>query len=187
MRKTFQILKLASSLLRYKIGSPKPIFASYQLNRRCNKRCIFCDGWKLSDSKELDTTEAKKVVTHLAEGGVRILGITGGEPTLRTDLEEIGLHAKSEGMIVAINTNGSLLSLERAKSLTKAFDTIFVSLDGFEETHDSIRGVKGTFRQTMLGISNLLSVRGDCVVGVNFVLTKANVSEFLPLCDYLTT
>jgi MoaA/NifB/PqqE/SkfB family radical SAM enzyme len=146
---------------------------------------MFCDAWKTKPFKELDTTQAKRVVSELGDFGVRVLGITGGEPLIRRDLEEIATYAKRKGIIVGVNTNGTLLTPERAKSISSVFDAVFVSLDGFEKTHDEIRGEKGTFREALTGLKNLLAVKRDCTVGVNFVLNNRNYKEFIPFCGWI--
>lgn len=185
MNRVVPALKMASGLVRYKIGCPKPFFMSYQITLRCNRRCMFCDAWRIRAPKELDTEQAKKVVSEIASHGISILGITGGEPLIRKDLEEIAASAKRKGIIVGVNTNGTLLTPRRARSISSVFDTVFVSLDGFEKTHDKIRGERGTFREAMAGLKNLLAVKGDCTVGVNFVLNNVNYREFVPFCNWI--
>jgi len=185
MNRMAQVFKIASSLVRYKVGSPRPFFVSYQITLRCNRRCVFCNAWKLKTFRELDTRQAKKVVGELGDSGVSALGITGGEPLIRKDLEEIAAHAKRKGLIVGVNTNGTLLTPKRAKSISGVFDTVFVSLDGFEKTHDAIRGEEGTFREALAGLKNLIAVKHDCAVGVNFVLNNMNYREFIPFCNWI--
>jgi len=185
MNRMMQALKIAGSLVRYKVNLPRPFFVSYQITLRCNRRCIFCDAWKIETFNELNTRQALKVVAELRDVGVAVLGITGGEPLIRKDLEEIAAYAKHKGIIVGLNTNGTLLTQKRAKSISRVFDTVFVSLDGFERTHDGIRGEKGTFREALTGLKNLLAVKRDCTVGVNFVLNRLNYKEFLPFCKWI--
>jgi MoaA/NifB/PqqE/SkfB family radical SAM enzyme len=185
MNRMVQALRIAGSLVRYKVNLPRPFFVSYQMTLRCNRRCMFCDAWKTKTFNELDTRQALKVVGELGDIGVGVLGITGGEPLIREDLEEIADCAKRKGVIVGLNTNGTLLTPKRAKSISRVFDTVFVSLDGFEKTHDGIRGEKGTFREAVTGLKNLLAVKQDCTVGVNFVLNNVNYKEFLPFCNWI--
>jgi MoaA/NifB/PqqE/SkfB family radical SAM enzyme len=186
MIKLKQAFKIASSFVRCRVGYPKPFFVSYQITLRCNRKCVFCNAWKQKTHRELDTVQAKRVIDELAECGVKILGITGGEPLVRTDLEEIAVHAKSKGLIVGVNTNGTLLTASRALSIAESFDTVFVSLDGFERTHDTIRGERGTFREALRGLKNLINVKRDCAIGVNFVLNKMNYKEFIPFCRWIS-
>lgn len=178
-------LKMASSIVRYRIGCPRPFFVSYQVTLRCNRKCMFCNAWRTKNPKELDTEKAKKVVRDLGDVGVSILGITGGEPLIRRDLEEIATEARRKGIFVGVNTNGTLLTPSRAKSISDVFDTVFVSLDGFEKTHDGIRGEKGTFKEALTGLKNILAVKNDCTVGVNFVLNNVNYREFIPFCSWI--
>lgn len=117
--------------------------------------------------------------------GITIFNFCGGEPLLRKDLEEIATYAKVKGMITGVNTNGTLLTPQRAETIAEAFDFVYVSIDGFEKTHDTIRGLEGTFERAITGLKNLIEVRGDCTVGVNFVLTNKNYEEFLPICSWL--
>lgn len=180
-----QALKIAGSLVRYKVNLPRPFFVSYQITLRCNRRCMFCDAWRIKTFNELKTGQALKVVGELGNVGVAVLGITGGEPLMRKDLEEIADCARHKGIIVGLNTNGTLLTPKRAKSISRVFDTVFVSLDGFEKTHDGIRGEKGTFKEAVTGLKNLLAVKQDCTVGVNFVLNNVNYKEFLPFCNWI--
>lgn len=185
MNRLVQAFKIADSLVRCKMGFPRPFFVSYQVTLRCNRKCVFCNAWKLKTFSELDTEEAKKVVGELGDFGVGALGITGGEPLIRRDLEEIAACAKRKGLIVGVNTNGTLLNAKRAKSISNVFDTVFVSLDGFEKTHDAIRGENGTFREAVAGLKNLIAVKHDCTVGVNFVLNNMNYREFIPFCNWI--
>jgi MoaA/NifB/PqqE/SkfB family radical SAM enzyme len=181
-----QGLKIARSFVRCRVGCPKPFFVSYQITLRCNRKCVFCNVWRQKTYRELDTVNAKGVIDELAECDVEVLGITGGEPLMRTDLEEIAAYARRKGLIVGVNTNGTLLTAKRAESIANVFDTVFVSLDGFEETHDAIRGEKGTFREALAGLKNLVKTKKDCTVGVNFVLNKMNYKEFVPFCRWIS-
>jgi len=185
MNRMAQAFRITSNFVRYKIRCPRPFFVSYQITFRCNRKCMFCNAWKLKTHNELDTKQAEKVVDELADFGVSVLGITGGEPLVRKDLEEIAAHAKRRGMVVGLNTNGTLLTPKRAKSISTVFDAVFVSLDGFEKTHDEIRGEKGTFKEAFVGLKNLIAVKHDCTVGVNFVLNNMNYKEFIPFCKWI--
>ena len=181
-----QTFGIASSFVRWRVGCPKPFFVSYQITLRCNRKCVFCNAWKQKIHRELDTVQAKRIIDELAECGVKVLGITGGEPLVRTDLEEIAVYAKSKGLIVGVNTNGTLLTTRRALSIAESFDTVFVSLDGFEGTHDAIRGERGTFGEALRGLKNLIDAKRDCAIGVNFVLNKMNYKEFIPFCRWVS-
>lgn len=181
MRSMHLIYNVAQCFVRYKIGRPTPFYVAYELTYRCNLQCKFCNIWRIRDHKELSLEQAKEIVDKVAKAGVPVFNLSGGEPLLRRDLEDIALYARSKGMLTQLGTNGVLLTRERAKNIAKVFDVVNVSLDGFEETHDRLRGVKGTFKKAVKGIENLINVKGDCIVGLASVLLKENYQELIPL------
>src|SRR5690606_36360462 len=110
--------------------------------------------------------------------GVRKVRLTGGEPTLRRDFEKlVEMLAGIEGLEdIAMTTNGSLLTLERAKALKAAgLDRVTVSLDSLdEETFQSMNDVGFPVAKVLEAIGNaeaagLTPVKIDMVVkrGVN--------------------
>ncbi|MEO8578627.1 MAG: GTP 3',8-cyclase MoaA [Gemmatimonadales bacterium] len=108
---------------------------------RCNFRCLYCMPaagleW-LPKSGILSYEEIASVVSELAPLGLRRLRITGGEPTLRPQLERlIGmLRSNPEIEDISLSTNGVRLP-ELAKSLKAA------GLDRVNISADSLRGVR---------------------------------------------
>ncbi len=102
----------------------------YEVTARCNLRCLHCyNVWKDGvgyGEEELGTDEALGLVRKaIGESRCRQFTITGGEPTLREDLEEIVRCAAERCEHVALITNGTLLSEERVKSLVRAGVTLF--------------------------------------------------------------
>ena len=194
--------KTGTSYLAYKLGHPKPFFCVYVVTLQCNLRCKHCfvespyqddrerkEYWGGLGS-DLTTEQAKYAIAQLDKIGISMLHLTGGEPLLREDLEEIALHAKSKNMYVSLDTNGTLITKERAKSLS-CFDRIGVSVDGVKETHNWIRG-QNTFEKAVKAIE-LLKNYSDSVVGIVFTINKMNyedVEEVLEFakthCDFIT-
>ena len=175
-----QTYNFARCFLNYKFGHPTPFQVHFEITDRCNLRCKFCDIWKRKN-EEVNLEQAKKIIDNISEAKISIITLTGGEPLLRNDLEDIASYAKSKGMIAQLNTNGTLLTKERAKKIAESFDWVGISLDGLEETHDGIRGIKGTFNKAVKGVKNLIEVKGNCKVAIASVLTKDNYNEIIPL------
>src|SRR5687768_5217368 len=101
-----------------------PHVVAWNLTRRCNLACAHCyiaaGSWHGADN-ELTTEECRRITDQIIElnnGPLFIL--SGGEPLLRDDLEEIAAHASSRGATVVIGTNGTRLSAERIRSLKAA-------------------------------------------------------------------
>ena len=109
---------------------------------RCNFRCVYCmpkevfgHGYRFMDRKELLTfEELERVVGVFKTRGVQKIRITGGEPLLRRDLEElIARLAGIGGLELTLTTNASLLA-RKAQALADAgLDRVTVSLDSLDD------------------------------------------------------
>lgn len=183
-------MKIIGGYLNIKSGRLKPIFTSYSITYRCNLRCSYCSTWRLKSS-ELNTAQALRVVDALGGSGVAIIDFSGGEPTLRNDLEILAGRVREYSCIASMNTNGYLINSYRAKLIAKVFDYVTVSLDGPPEVHDGIRGVQGVYSRSL---SAIRSLRGEGVrVGVNIVVSGRNINvlprfinDIIGDVDYLT-
>jgi len=109
-----------------------PMMATLYVTTKCNFRCTYCDDGSGNMYPEVadrplctrDTIEVLKLLRRVSPG----LNITGGEPTLRHDIDEIHENASLLGFSpVTLNTNG--FSLERHLQLLKHLDYLIVSLD----------------------------------------------------------
>ncbi|MDP3775024.1 MAG: GTP 3',8-cyclase MoaA [Gemmatimonadales bacterium] len=109
---------------------------------RCNFRCLYCmpeDGlvW-LPKAEILSYEEIAEIVRQLAPTGVRRLRITGGEPTIRPDLEILIRYLKGIPGIedVALSTNGVKLVKKAAEYAAAGLDRVNMSADSLR--HDRI-------------------------------------------------
>ena len=175
--KTSQVAKkVITGFLKFKTRRPTPIFASYNVTGRCNMKCTFCEWWK-NDIPELSTKKALAVIDAVCRLNVPFLDLSGGEPLLRKDLVVLAKRAASNGCMVTMNTNGTLLNENKVSEVADVFDTVVVSLDGPRVIHDKIRGVPGTYEKAVEAI-RLLKANG-VKTGVNSVATPWNI-EILP-------
>ncbi|MEM2710124.1 MAG: radical SAM protein [Candidatus Methanomethylicia archaeon] len=182
--------KILDSYLKFKIGRLKPLFTSYSITYRCNLKCSYCSNWRIKSS-ELNTVQALKVVDKLGDFGVAIVDFSGGEPTLRRDLEILARRLHEYSCTTSMNTNGTLINNHRTKRIAKVFDYVTVSIDGLPEVNDMIRGAYGVYVKSINTVRNLR--REGVRVGVNTVISKSNIdtlSEFIDNIiddvDYLT-
>lgn len=133
-----------------------------KINYSCNLRCKMCEHWRANSKvKEMSTEQVLQIVDDAASLGCRQLTVTGGEPTLRKDLETIFTRAKQCHMRVKLLTNGFNVSEKRLNSLVASgLSRIGVSLDYPDaEMHDYIRGVKGAFQNTTDFIRRSVALR----------------------------
>src|SRR5690606_21224022 len=92
---------------------------------------------------ELSTEECLDLVDQMAELGVREVSLIGGEAYLREDWVDIIRRIRGHGMMALMTTGGRGLNAERCQAAQEAgLQSVSVSVDGLEETHDRLRGVK---------------------------------------------
>ncbi|MGC9020039.1 MAG: GTP 3',8-cyclase MoaA [Candidatus Methanodesulfokora sp.] len=120
------------------------------VNYECNYRCFFCHNEGMEPASRLmSPEEIEKVVRVGAKYGVRKVKITGGEPLLRRDLEEIirRIAGVDEIKEISLVTNGYMLK-ERAKGLRESgLDRVNVSIHSLNpEVYKRITGVDGLHR-----------------------------------------
>jgi len=123
----------------------------------------------------LTTTEAKRLLSQLAEINCSVLLFSGGEPLLRSDLFELLAEARRLGLRSVLSTNGTLIDSGAAKrlaDLTVAY--VGVSLDGDEEFHDEFRGSRGSFKAALAGLENCKKAGIRTVLRITITKAKAD-------------
>jgi MoaA/NifB/PqqE/SkfB family radical SAM enzyme len=142
--------------------------------------------------RELGLADLKTGLDRIYESGCRFINFSGGEPTLRNDLEEIISHASSRGFWTSIVTNGSLLSRDRIDRLKEAgLDNLFVSLDFADgEKHDKLRGIDGLHEKVINALLYLSKrfITGHRTAGIMCVISRLNsniLEELVKLAEEL--
>ena len=115
-----------------------------ELTHRCPLHCPYCSNPLdlIRAESELATDDWKRVFTQARELGVLQLGLSGGEPLLRKDLEELAAHARRLGLYSTLVTSGLGLTRARAERLKDAgLEHIQISIqDSDPETAERIAG-----------------------------------------------
>src|SRR5258708_35437616 len=102
------------------LSTKHPVLVHIIPMRRCNLDCGYCNEYD-QVSKPVPIEEMKRRLDYLAAMGTSIITISGGEPLMHPELEEVIRHIRKHGMIAGIITNGFLLSKERTASLNPAW------------------------------------------------------------------
>ena len=161
------------------------------VTRRCNFSCIYCHNeglgappWAIAQGNhELSPEEVERYVRIAREHGIGSIKLTGGEPLVRRDLEEIVDRCVRHVSDVSLTTNGSLLA-GRAESLRSAgLKRVNVSLDTLEaEALERVR--HGDLRSVLNGVDAALAA-GLKPVKVNMVVMKQTVGYIPSMIDYV--
>jgi len=131
--------------------SKPTIYGSVDVNNVCNLHCSHCYWWlnRKNDEKDLSIEDWKKLIKEkFKKQHIFVVTLVGGEPLLRPDI--IKLFCDEMPRRVCVVTNGTF-PLKRFEGLY----FYWVSLDGTEEIHDSIRG-KGSYSETRKNIFNYI-------------------------------
>ena len=151
-----------------------PLFIlPWRCTQACTSSCLHC-GFASTPvaSDALGTKKTKHIIDQIYDFGATFLGISGGEPLQRKDLQELIEYAKKVGLNVSLITNGSIVDDKFFDTLAKHGVRVSVSIDGSEEINDAIRG-KGAYEKAISTIEKA-SKAGllDCLVA-----TLANVDS----------
>src|SRR5919107_2870911 len=133
-RSTLMKLKLreAAFITRALARTDHPVLAHVIPMRRCNLACTYCNEYdKTSDPVPLE--EMKRRLDKLAELGTSVITISGGEPLMHPQLDEIIKHVRSHGMIAGLISNGYYFTPERIERLNEAgLEYLQISIDNVE-------------------------------------------------------
>lgn len=143
---------------------------------RCNARCNMCNRYKKPSKPDEElTVEAIKKLPPMY-----FTNITGGEPFIRQDLREIVAELYKKSDRIVISTNGFFT--DRIVELCKEFPNIGIriSIEGLEETNNSIRGLEDGFNKGYTTLKKLVEM-GMKDVGFGMTVQDANAKDLVPL------
>jgi len=169
-----------SDELRYGSRDSSGPVVVYNCTSRCNLRCLHCYSASQSngDNGELTTSEAKKLLSQLAEVNCPVVLFSGGEPLLRSDLFELLAETKKLSLRSVLSTNGTLISSSAADRLAEVgVKYAGISIDGQEKFHDEFRQARGSFKSAVAGLDNCK--KAGIKTGLRFTITRANF-EYIP-------
>ena len=110
--------------------------------RRCNLSCAYCNEYD-DVSKPVPVDEMFRRIDHLARLGTSIITISGGEPLLHPDLDQIIGRIRHHGRMAGMITNGYLLMPERIQRLNRAgLDHLQISIDNVQPDEISKKSLK---------------------------------------------
>lgn len=161
-----------TSLLAYMVdGAPRPFSATFAVTNRCNLRCGYCN-CPYIDPTNLDLARIEVLFDRLRTMGIRRLGLAGGEPMLRPDLDDVIALAKRRRFWVSVNSNLTLYD-RHANRLARA-DLVYTSLDGDRDFHVAARGAHA-YDGVLDAITHLVAI-GTPVIAI-CVVTEHSIDQ----------
>ncbi len=179
--------KITKSL---KVAYPSTIML--ELTNHCNLACTICpreyDYGKNMDKGMMDLEEAKRIIDEIYPY-LDSIGLTGmGETFLYNKLPDVVDYIKkrNKGIIISISTNAVIPNfIDKAKKVIDKIDTIQISIDGLNDTYNSIR-INSNFKILDTNIRQLskLCKSTSTVLMLNMVVTKENYMDMAKLVEY---
>lgn len=163
---------------------------THVLTERCNLNCCMCfqSSLRKKRNKELSLASIESFYRRHQEA-IFAVNITGGEPFFRSDCIELIEKLDEMGLIVSINTNGTLITpqiVDRLARLTH-LRSINISIDGPKEIHEAIRQQKGIFDKTINNIALLREKLGANILQINIMIMPEIVPILNEHVSYLKT
>jgi len=185
-------------------GKPgRPQALSLEITHHCIAKCVMCNIWKIP--REVPDLEMDVWIDLLSSdlfSDLRELDITGGEPFLRKDLEDLftGICDLKKTRLmslksIALTTNGFLTRtiLEKTEKILKMLgekqiDLVMVcAMDAIGETHDKIRNYKDAWikvNETIEGLKRLRENYSNLIIGLKTTILPINVGALEDIVEY---
>ena len=163
-------------------GSGIPLSGNFELTARCNLDCKMCYIHKkendvLVRSKELTTEQWISMAEQAQEKGMLLVLLTGGEPFIRPDFKEIYSACRKLGLLVSINTNGTMLTEQMVEFLkSDPPRRINITLYGASrETYETLCGDGNAYDRVCWSIQALKEAGIN--VKLNYSVTPQNIQD----------
>ena len=158
-------LRGAGKILGAFLSTDHPLLAHIIPIRRCNLACKYCNEYD-DFSKPVPTETMFRRVDKLGELGTSVVTISGGEPLLHPELDEIVGRIRQHGIVAGMITNGYLLVPERIERLNRAgLEWLQISIDNVNPDDVSKKSLKVLDKKLQL-----LAEYADFHVNINSVV-----------------
>jgi len=173
----------SSDAFEFARGGGKRI-VNFTVTNGCNASCVYCSFHRNRPFDTVALDDARRAIDFLADRGVGVLSLTGGEPFLNPELPSIVRHAKGRGLIVLTGTNGSMLDESTLRELRDAgLDAMWISYESADrETFERNRGVPGLEDRIREGLQACadIGLRTFCIALIN-----RSMGDVRPFCARL--
>jgi len=157
-----------------------PLDGKLDLTYRCNNACRHCWLWLPPSANEkqneLSFEEWRQIIDQARAMGCQAWSISGGEPMLRPDFTGIFDYLTRKAVSYKLNTNGTLITPEIARLLTRRGDKMVALYGATADVHDHVTRTPGSFEAAMRGFAYLKEAGAP--FSVQIVPMRANYHQF---------
>jgi MoaA/NifB/PqqE/SkfB family radical SAM enzyme len=158
-------LRGAKMAVRALASTDHPLLAHIIPMRRCNLACTYCNEFD-DVSKPVPIAEMCRRIDKLGALGTSVVTISGGEPLMHPELDDVILRIRANGMVAGLITNGYLLVAERIQRLNRAgLEWLQISIDNVNPDDVSKKSLKVLDKKLQL-----LAEHADFHVNINSVV-----------------
>lgn len=159
----------------------RPFLVFWEITRACALACSHCRAEAQSHRHpdELDLAQSLRLIDQLAAWKPPMLILTGGDPLMRKDALDLVRAGADAGLHIGLSPSATarLLQTNFAELKRAGVQRMSLSLDGAtRETHDSFRGVTGTYDRTLEAVRRAHDV--GLSLQINTTLTRGNMHEY---------
>lgn len=183
--------KVSAFTEKYKRGESIAII-QLQYNYRCNMLCEHCSiasyQRNAAGKRSLTPEDVKKLADQADALGLARFVLSGGEPTVFPDLDELVAAIGPERFFINSDSNGYLLAQKAAHMKEIGIDRIQLSIDSLDpEEHDSFRRKPGAWKRAMEGIDECQRI--GLPLYIQTVVTKQRLysEEFVKFVEYFNS
>lgn len=179
------------SMLKGLITHNSPFYIQFYVSKFCHLNCKMCNIVKANeDIVPFNNKTIEAIAKNLVKIGAGVVLLTGGEPFLRKDIDEIVRIFKAHKLDVRLQTAGLVKAWDKIKKCVEyGARDINVSLDSLDENlADYINGLKGSWKDAIRTISFITRTfpAKDSVCALGCVLSPYNVDEIIPILEFAT-
>lgn len=168
-----------------------PFYIQFYVSKHCNLKCKMCNIVEANmDLKPFAPEMIEKIADNLVKIGAGVVLLTGGEPFLRPDIDEIVRIFRNRNLDVRLQTAGLISRKDTIKKCAEhGARDINISLDSLDEKlSDYINGSEGSWRNALKAISFVSRTfpKRDSICAFGCVLSHYNMDEIIPILDFAT-
>ena len=197
--KPYVAQKLANIAAMEERGEISPIIR-LEKSYLCNFQCTHCSAeyymdrhkkkvFKIEDSRaKIDIDFVRRLSQEADELGLARFVITGGEPLVMKDFDEVVAAIDPDKHYIITDTNGWFLDDARAKHLKAiGVEKVQLSLDSMiEKDHDNFRNKPGSYKRVLRAVDAALGAGLNLLLSTVLVKGRVKTQEFIDMCEYAT-